>query len=64
LATLLMTATAFAAPQAETLYSIPLKTIKGEKTSLQPYAGKVLPSTQEASPFGYPPQYTAQQTTK
>ncbi len=42
---------------AETLFDIPLKTIKGEPTDLSPYSGKVLLVVNVASKCGLTPQY-------
>jgi glutathione peroxidase len=44
---------------ATELYSIPLVTIEGETTTLEPYRGKVLLIVNVASACGFTPQYAA-----
>lgn len=43
--------------QNSTLYSIPLKTIQGEKTNLSQYRGQILLIVNVASRCGFTPQY-------
>jgi len=54
---LALTATAFTARAAGSLYDVPLKDIDGKDTSLKVYQGKVLLLVNVASKCGFTPQY-------
>lgn len=52
-----------AIPEANMIYKIPVKTIDGKDTTLEPYKGKVMLIVNTASKCGYTKQYTALQAT-